>query len=61
MVSKPAGTVSYTKAANYLITAVYYLPSYVSSNRPMCAVSTVGGYQEGAYKADGTFNNNLEN
>ena len=52
MSNNPSGTVLYTTAENNLHTAVFEFPEYASSNRSVNAVSTWGGYQEGAWKAD---------
>ena len=56
MVTNPSETVSYTTAENYLITSVSDFSKYVSRNKSVSAVSTGGGYQEAAYKVDGTIN-----
>ena len=45
---------SYTTTANHLSTTVSEFPEYVNRNRSVSAVSTVGGYQYGAYTADGS-------
>ena len=56
METKPSGTVSYTTAANNLITAVFGFPDYLSRNNSVIVINILVGYQEGAYKSDGTIN-----
>ena len=52
MESNPSGNVSYTIASNHVSTTVSYLPSYVSRNWSVSAVSTGVGDQHDAYKSD---------
>ena len=49
-----SGTVSYTTAANHLSTSVSDILQYISSNRSVSDVITVGEDQDSAYTADGT-------
>ena len=47
MATNPSGAVSYTTAANNLITSVSELTEYVSINSSVSAIFTGGGFQEG--------------
>ena len=56
METNPSGKVPYTSSDNHLSTAVYELKEYVSRKRSVSDISTGGGDQDSAYKADGTIN-----
>ena len=56
MSTNPSGKVAYTKTSNNLSTDASEFSEYVSRTRSVSDVSTEGGVQAGAYKADGTIN-----